>query len=433
MENDHPYRSQGFLVVLILLLGLRIASYFTLFPDSVAMTQLVKVGLRILLTATSFLLLKKLQSEHSDFRLQFSNLTPIILYGGYLFLGLLSFMWTSLLQYSMLQWAMVMEALTFSWFFYQLVVFYNKTSGGHAPFALLFGRATLFIGAVFLLGIFLEPDTFYRQTHGGIVSRLGGYIINPNELGMLAVLGGVMAFTELLEGRHKKINTGVLVTNVAVLLLTQSRSSLLAFMLVTAIVVLRSKNVRLVFFAIVAAALLVPVLVQTIIVKAGDLEEVMSLTGRLPFWHDLLADGFSQEPLFGYGFMCISYHDYFDSIHAYSAKMTHNTFIQVLLNLGLVGAFVCLLQMVATFATLLKSDDKYLKKLAALMLIPLLINSMTEFGIFGESNYGIQFYHFILLFFVVSCEYQPAAKRPVLPYARRRGFAKKIQPENTLA
>ncbi len=35
------------------------------------------------------------------------------------------------------------------------------------------------------------------------------------------------------------------------------------------------------------------------------------------------------------------------------------------------------------------------------MLIPVIINSTTEFGIFGESNYGIQFYQFILLFFVV--------------------------------
>ena len=81
--------------------------------------------------------------------------------------------------------------------------------------------------------------------------------------------------------------------------------------------------------------------------------------------------------------------------------MTHNTFIQVLLNLGLVGGFICLFQMIATGVVITKSKDAYHRTLALLMLIPLIINSMTEFGIFGESNYGIQFYQFVLLFFVI--------------------------------
>lgn len=416
MENNQTYRSKGLLLVLILILGLRISSYFTLFPDSVAMTQMVKVGLRLMLTGSAFLLLKSLQSKHRNYQLEFQNLTPLMLYGAYLFLGLLSFLWTSLLSYSMLQWAMIFEALAFSWFFYQLVVFYNRISDNHARFSLLFGRATLFICIAFLLGLFLEPSTFYRQTHGGEVSRLGGFIINPNELGMLAVLGAVMGYIELLGRRQWGLNALVIVASVAVLLLTQSRSSLGAFLLVSALFVLRTKNVKLIFMAGVAATIAIPFLVQTIIVKGGDIEEVMSMTGRLPFWKDLIVDGFSKEPLLGYGFMCISYTDYFDSIHSYSAKMTHNTFVQVLLNLGLVGAIVCFLQMLSTFAAIVKSVDRHAKGLAVMMLIPVLINSFTEFGIFGESNYGIQFYHFILLFFVVKCEWKPQRKR--VPYSR---------------
>ena len=209
-----------------------------------------------------------------------------------------------------------------------------------------------------------------------------------------------MAYMEWLEGGEKWWNLLLWIVSVAVLLLTQSRSSLGAFLLVTGLSVLISGNLKLQLAAVIGAVVILPVLVQTIIVKQGDIEEVMSMTGRLPFWKDLIADGFTQKPILGYGFMCISYGEYFYSIHAYAAKMTHNTFVQVLLNLGLVGAFICLLQMVLTFHTVARTIDSYLKYLAIFMLIPILINSFTEFGIFGESNYGIQFYQLLILLFV---------------------------------
>lgn len=392
--------SRAVSILLIIVMSLRILSYFTLFPDSVALTQLVKTGLRILLTGISAVGYYYLRTHFPHHRLQQQNWLPVISYGAYLLLGLVSVMWSSLVHYTLLQWAMIVEALVFAWFYIQWLVFYNGLSNQHARFSKIFGRATFWIGLGFLVGLLIDPDTFYRQTHGGEVSRLGGFIINPNELGMLAVLGAIMAYVEWMNKGEKTWNLLVWVVSVAVLLLTQSRSSLGAFLLVTGLTVYLSGNLKLQLAAVVAAVLLLPVLVQTIILKQGDLEEVMSMTGRLPFWQDLLADGFTKKPLLGYGFMCISFGEYFYSIHAYAAKMTHNTFIQVLLNLGLIGAFICLVQMVLTFHAIFKTTNTYLKTLAGFMLIPLLINSFTEFGIFGESNYGIQFYQLLLFLFV---------------------------------
>ena len=395
------YRSQSLLYKIILLLTLRIMSYFTLFPNSVVMTQMVKTGLRIFLTFLAFMMLKSLRDKYRGYGFSFSNLTPLMLYCSYLFLGLLSVFWASLPFYALLQLSMIVEALVFAWFFIQLITYYNALSDNHARFALVFGRAVLLISIGFLIGIFVNGDLFYRQTHDGVISRLGGFIINPNELGMLAVLGAVMGFVELLDKRPKSINALVIIACVIVLLLTQSRSSLSAFLLIVGIYILRTGNLKVIFFSSFTAVLLLPILIQTIVVKQGDMQEVMSLTGRMPFWTDLIAEGFPKRPLLGFGFMCISEGDYFYSTHAYAAKMTHNTFIQVLLNLGLVGVFVCLLQMTATFATIVKSKNVPIKWLASMMLIPLLLNSITEFGIFGESNYGIQFYQFLLLFFVI--------------------------------
>ena len=404
------YRSKSLLNKLILLLTLRILSYFTLFPGSVALTQLVKTGLRVVLTFVAFLMLKSLRDRFREYAFSFQNLTPFLLYCCYLLLGLISVFWASLPFYSLLQFSMILEALFFAWFFSLLIAFYNELSDNHARFSLLFGRATMIIGIGFLIGLGIDPDLFYRQTHGGEVSRLGGFIINPNELGMLAVLGGVMGYVELLDDRPRGVNIFVIIVSVVVLLLTQSRSSLGAFLLVTGIYIMRTGNMKIIFLSMIGAVIVLPILVQTIIVKQGDVEEVMSMTGRLPFWTDLITDGFPKRPWFGWGFMCIAEGDYFHSIHAYSAKMTHNTFVQVLLNLGLVGSFICLLQMVATFGTIFKSDNNNIKWLAGMMLIPVLINSFTEFGIFGESNYGIQFYQFILLFFVVSVKPHVSAK-----------------------
>jgi len=401
MQPEIPYKSKWLANGLLILIGLRIASYFTLFPDSVAMTQLVKTVLRVILTGIAFAWLHQLKLQFPKYKVDYQNITPLLLYCGYLLLGIISIFWTSSVRYTILQLSMIIEALVFAWYYIQLVAFYNKVSNNNARFSWLFGVATMWICVAFMLGLFFDPDTYYRQTHGGEVSRLGGYIINPNELGMLAVLGAVMAYSELRTVPFKMMQIWVLVASVAVLLLTQSRSSLGSFLIVSGIYVLMSGNRKLIFASIVSAVFALPILVRTIILKQGDVEEVMSMTGRLPFWQDLITYGFTKEPLLGYGFMRISYSDKFDSIHSYAAGMTHNTFIQVLLNLGLVGGFICMFQMIATGFVIGNAKDSYHKFLAWMMLVPLIINSTTEFGIFGESNYGIQFYQFVILFFVM--------------------------------
>ncbi len=394
-------KSKFFLAILIVIFTIRISSYFTLFPDSVAITRVVKIGLRLMMTFISVVLLFSLKSKNPKSKLEYQNILPLFFYCLYLFLGICSIGWTSSVPYTVLQLSMTIESLVFVWAFYQVLVIYNEVSGDHARYHKLLAYAVFYISIAFLIGLYLDPDTFYRQTHGGEVSRLGGYIINPNELGMLAVLGALAAMVEMLDKKSTVLNFIILGICIAILLLTQSRSSLGAFMLIAAYGVFKTKNVKLKLSAIVGGVLAVPVIIRTIVVKQGDLQEVMSMTGRLPFWRDLIMEGFVREPILGYGFMRISYNDKFDSIHAYAASMTHNTFIQVLLNLGLVGAFICILQMATTFYVIGSCKNKALKTFTLLLMIPLLINSMTEFGIFGESNYGILFYQFVIFSFVI--------------------------------
>ena len=391
------------LYVLLLIVIIRISSYFTWFPSSVSITRVLKILLRLLMTGSALFLLYALKFRKPAYKVKYQMALPLFFYCLYLFLGLLSVFWTTNLGFTLLQLVMTIESFVFVLLFYQLLCRYESIyNNGETLFAWLVNRAVFLISLVFVFGFYFIPDLFSRGTHGGEVQRLGGFIINPNELGMLAVVGTVMIFVELLERKKIRYNVLALAICVAVLLLSQSRSSLGAFLLVSGVFVLMSKNYWVKFGSVAAAVLSIPIVLRTIILKQGDLEEVMSLTGRLPFWSDLINGGFTQSPILGFGFMSISpntFSNKFDSVHAYAASMTHNTFIQVLINLGLVGALICLLQMLLTFYAISIGENKKLKLIAAVMLIPLIINSITEFGIFGESNYGILFYQFVILFF----------------------------------
>ncbi len=392
------------LVLLIVIMALRISSYFTLFPNSIGLTRVVKVGMRFLLTGFCFVMVMSMRKKLKDFSFAYENHLSGLFYLAYALLGIASIIWSTDVMFTVLQLMMLLESICFVITFYHFIVIGEHLTEGRASFAKLLAVSISIISVCFLIGLYFDPSTFYRDTHGGAVSRLGGFIINPNELGMLAVIGASMTYIRMREGAGLFWNIIFWGLCVAVLLLTQSRSSLGAFLLVTGMFILMSKSAWLKIGSVSVAVLVLPVLIQTIVIKDGDVGEVMSMTGRLPFWSDLIAYGFPQRPLLGYGFMSISdspFTNKFDSIHAYAASMTHNTFVQVLINLGLVGAFICIIQMTLTFCAIGKSKDLKLRLTAIAMLIPLIINSATEFGIFGEANYGIYFYHLVILMFIV--------------------------------
>ena len=402
VENERWHKV--LLVVLIIVMMIRISSYFTVFPGSIGVTRVIKIAMRFGMSGFSVLLFFWLTSKVKGFRFEYINRLSGLFYLCYILLGVASIWWSTDLIFTLLQLMMMFESIFFVWVFYHVMIMSEDATFGRASFDKILSVAVAVISVGFLIGLYIDPSTFYRDTHGGAVSRLGGFIINPNELGMLSVIGASMNYIRMWRGKPLGWNITFWGLNVAVLLLTQSRSSLGAFLLVTLIFILISRKAWLIISTFAAGAVILPILIRTIVVKEGDVGEVMSMTGRLPFWSDLIAYGFPQKPLLGFGFMSISpspFTNKFDSIHAYAASMTHNTFVQVLINLGLIGAFIVILHMVTTFLAIGLSKNLILKMTSIAMLIPLLINSATEFGIFGEANYGIYFYQLIVLMFII--------------------------------
>jgi len=406
----------GWLLTLILLI--KLAGFFT-WNNDVGTTRAFKLVSRVAMTAAAYGAYRLVLRRGAIDSFRWHNSLSPLLYAGYLLLGLASVLWSTNPGYSLLQWLMDLETLVFAFYFAKCFLLLNEFfPDSPVRFYQVLGNAAFLILLVFLLGLLVAPDVFYRLTHDGDEARLGGYLMNPNELGMLCVVGmACLAFN--YYRRHRRVLTTVQIGLLLLaLVLTGSRSSLVGGLLIGFFHVQQSGSARLKIAANLAALLALPALLPLIFIKQGGVEEVLSLTGRLPFWRALLTEALPREPLLGYGFMRISYGEYFQSVHTYAAQMAHNTFIQVLLNLGLVGFTLAMLQLGFTIRAFVRTPDRQLRLLGVGLLIPILINSFTEFGIFGMTNYGILFYQLLICF--GSLRYYARLSAPEQQHLRQR-------------
>ncbi len=388
-----------FQILLIVLLTLMISGYFTV-SENVTITRGVKIFLRVSMSLFAYMLYRIISRQYVA-AFEKENRLIEIFYYMYLLLGFASLLWSTKPGYSLLQLIMTSQSLVFVYFFVKSIMLYNHyNSKNKVNFHLVIGYSVFWIILVFVCGRWINPDSFFRLTHGGDVARLGGYFMNPNELGMLAVIGLGMLLMDIYVRGLKPATIFVFLILLYALILTGSRSSMIGFLTIVLYFVLKSKNTKLKVGVLSLVFLSIPVIVNMIFIKQGDLEEVLSMTGRLPFWKALLTEGLPKEPFFGFGFMRIAYTDSFQSVHTYAGHMTHNTFIQVLMNLGFVGLFIVILQMTVTIRASIVSNNSYFSTLFTGVFIPIIINSFTEFGIYGETNFGILFWQLIMFLFI---------------------------------
>ncbi len=379
---------------LFIILFLMIAGFFT-WSENVVITRAIKVVGRMGVMLSSYLVYRRIIHYGAVDAFRWKNIFSPGLYIVYLILGFISFTWSTNPGFSALQWLMTFQSLVFSYFFTKSLILLDEFFPGHSiRLYHLMGNSVFILISIFVVGMYAAPDTFFRLTHGGEEARLGGYIMNPNELGMLAGVGVACLIFDIYRNHNKVWTIIKLIIIFYALYMTGSRSSLIGALLIILFHIKQSQNKKLKALIIAGVLLITPVAIYKVILKDGDssrLEEVMSMTGRLPFWTALIQEGLPREPMLGFGFMRIDYKEYFQSTHTYPGKMTHNTFMQVLMSLGFVGLTVVIFQMMFTLRGFAREEQE--KKLMLFgILIPVIINSFTEFGIFGESNYGILFY-----------------------------------------
>ena len=380
---------------LLIILFLMIGGFFT-WTDNVAITRVMKVVSRIGMTIAIYMIHQSIVKKGAISSFRWKSIWSPFLYFAYIGLGFISFLWSTDVGYSLLQWTMDIESLLFAFYFMKsLMLLDTYFPGNTIKFFNLMGHTVFMLMCIFVVGMTINPDTFFRLVEGGDDRRLGGYIMNPNELGMICGLGISCLIFDLYTPKKRLWAIFKMVILLWVLILTKSRSSLIGLFIIAFFHLRKFDSKFLKYGIYVGIACVIPVAVQKLIMREGGLDDILSMTGRLPFWIALITEGLPREPLFGFGFMRIDYKDTFSSAHTYTAHMTHNTFMQVLMNLGFVGITLAITQLTTTIRGFLKQPEE--KKLMLLgILIPVIINSFTEFGIFGETNYGILFYQMLI-------------------------------------
>jgi exopolysaccharide production protein ExoQ len=388
----------------LLLLGVfavMLSGYFA-WSENDRFNMIFKLVSRISMTMVIYLIYQRIIKRGAVASFAWQNGFSPVLYVLYLGLGLLSFLWSTDVAFSALQWCMDVTSLVFAYYFISCFIMLDRYFPNH-PIRLykILANAIFLLVGIFVFGFFVAHDKFMRVTHDGEEHRLGGFIMNPNELGMLAGVG-IACYILCLQQKGQRVWTliRILILLFAVVL-TGSRSTIIGVLIIAFYHISQSANRWLKYLMYVTVAVMVPLIIDTLIIKSsgnGGLKEVMSMTGRIPFWTALVTKALPREPLLGYGFQRIYYTLNFSGAHTYTASMAHNTFLQALLNLGLIGFAVVLLQVFFTFRAFSLTRDNKMKLMAGSLLIPVITNSFTEFGIFGETNYGILLYQILILY-----------------------------------
>lgn len=425
LNKDSQQRFVKFIFLsLLLIFAIKLAGFFS-WSDNPGITQLLKLTSRISMTIFIILLQGKILRKGAVASFKWQHSLIIIFYCAYLFLALISFFWSTDKRFSALQWFMDIESLVFAFYFVRVLILMQQFfPNNKITLPAIISHASFFLIGIFVIGMYLAPNVFFSWSHGGEELRLGGLLMNPNEMGMLCVVGISCALFEWYGKRGSWLSILQISIMTFALIMTGSRSSLVGLMMVLFLHISRSskKGLKLILYGGVVAV--IPMVVTKLFIAKGGLEEVLSMTGRIPFWKAMLTEGLPKQPWLGFGFMRISNEGLFSSVHTYSADMPHNTFIAVLMNLGFVGFFIALFQLVFFVRGWMHCHDARKKLAIAGLFIPILINSFTEFGIFGLTNYGILFYQ--IIFFYVAIEFNPVFSK------REKLFLTRIQPDRLL-
>jgi exopolysaccharide production protein ExoQ len=219
---------------------------------------------------------------------------------------------------------------------------------------------------------------------------------NPNLHGIEAACLIIAAAVALCITRERRLLlVGVLVFGVGMLLLTKSRTALLAVLLaggVAGVFVVRRN--RLALLAVAAAALVFAVVVfapQTVtrahdaalLGRSAESDNPATLSGRTLLWEDLLYFA-SARPWLGYGFDSFWTPAHIAEIslrRGWVITQSHSGYIEALLNVGWVGGSLLVLVLVGGLVTAIRRYRRVrtpLAMFAVAMLVWYMTNMLAE-------------------------------------------------------
>lgn len=236
----------------------------------------------------------------------------------------------------------------------------------------------------------------FGRSYGRYEGQLAitGVTNNKNSLGILCALGGIAVFWSLVSlCRNNKVSVVkakvfvhgmVLALTVWVLLISHSATSLICFGVAIAVIaIIEVKSVRSII--LYGFPVILCVLIGYILMSANLLGDVtsavgrdQSLTGRTEVWQTVME--MVQNPIIGCGYNSFFVGDRLKqlwSIYTWGITEAHNGYLEVYLDLGLIGVILLLGVLASSFRTtlmLIKYDLKACSLKLAILLTAIIYN-----------------------------------------------------------
>ncbi len=236
-----------------------------------------------------------------------------------------------------------------------------------------------------LNGIIMPNEAFVKLKASNSFSFIlhGSFpLLNANTLTQLSGIVALISLNNFLN--HYKIIDKlsfffIYFLATIILLLSHSRTSLLAYFITFMLIILiYNKKKLFIFLTWITSIAIISGLISKIVlpyIYRGQSQTLfLSLSGRTEFW-PLVWNKFLQSPLFGYGF-------YTAQRFTWGVGSVDNTYLEVLIGLGLIGFIVFIVPLVNISILLLKTyfnlnNNKFLWTNFAILFIFLFIRSLT--------------------------------------------------------
>lgn len=220
--------------------------------------------------------------------------------------------------------------------------------------------------------------------------RLNYLTITPSTIGRNSVIIVLFASSQLLDKQMKNKNIYILmfVLGLIFLMLSVSKSSIAALIIIMAFLILKLRLFSIRFtvlvFIILIGLTLTPYfdnLLEFLSVYQSS-DQLVTLTGRTYIWENIIPL-IEQKLWFGYGYnspsLLLTY-DYFDILYGRNIIQAHNALLQSMLNLGIVGTLVLFLLIILFFRSMRKIF--FINKNVYTIILPvflfLIIRGLTE-------------------------------------------------------
>jgi O-antigen ligase len=214
-----------------------------------------------------------------------------------------------------------------------------------------------------VVGLALYPQIAYGIQEGigdiataeasGIVPRL-----NANTLGQVAGIMVVLGIVSWIDGARKKGSWIVVLVGGVALIAAHSRTSLLTVPLVLLCFFVARRRYKTLFFVapiLVVTAVLSSSAVEGYFTRGQDLATLKSMTGRTQMWA-IAWDAFTETPWLGKGFY--TGHKSLglgELVGGSSFSSVDNTFLEALVDVGLVGTIFLLAFAVSVFVSSIRA------------------------------------------------------------------------------